>query len=171
MQSWHISGQCLQIPSEAKCLSEQVGLHSHCSRSKGLSQDWHFMAFPTHVLQDSLHFLQVPESLKYPLLSENNHKTKCWSVYIYQTVQVVIIVSICETMWHSRHTQFSGSNRFLKPVACSLLDYIPYDCKQKTCMLVPWREAFPSFCTYSKGCWTSFPTVFLVCPKKKQTNS
>lgn len=70
MHSWHSWGQRLQIPSKAKCFSEQVDLHFPCSRRKGLLQDRHWVAFPMHVLQDPLHSLQVSESLKYPLWNE-----------------------------------------------------------------------------------------------------
>lgn len=81
IHSWHISGQCLQIPSEAKCFSEQADLHSQFSRSKGLLQDRHLVALPMHVLQDPLHSLQVSESLKYPLWNEKKtHKANCWSL-------------------------------------------------------------------------------------------
>lgn len=76
IHSWHISGQCLQIPSEAKCFSEQADLHSQCSRRKGLLQDRHWVALPIHVLQDPLHSLQVSESLKYPLWNEKKTQSK-----------------------------------------------------------------------------------------------
>lgn len=101
VHSWHISGQCLQTPSEAKCFSEQAGLHSHCSRSKGLLQDRHLVALPVHVLQDPLHSLQVSESLKYPLLNKSKQKANFQSTFSYQRVQDIWIISIYGTCSHS----------------------------------------------------------------------
>lgn len=139
MHSWHISGQCLQIPSEAKCFSEQAGLHSQSSRSKGLLQDRHLLALPVHVLQDPLHSLQVSESLKYPLLNENRHKVNGWSLCSYQTGQAIRIMRVYETF----PTQiFHWIKQVSHTICCP---YIPSACEQKMCIARAMKGVWPSF--------------------------